>query len=84
MPTRSDAERLDILKQTRDAVDDALLASADNADVISYMTPVGNRSVQRNRLRAIEEQADREKSIQQLEMRVNGAASNRLVLRRRP
>lgn len=80
---RTDSERLEILKTTRDSIDDALAASASDVAVISYTTSDG-RSVTRSRVQAQQELDSIEKRIQKLELRENGPAINRTVLRRRP
>lgn len=79
---RSDTQRLELLKRTRDRIDDALLNSATNADVVSYTAPDGC-SVTRSRIQARQELNAIEQRIQKLELRENGSASNRAVLRRR-
>ena len=79
---RSNEQRLTLLQDTRDRIEDALYRTASTADVISYTTPEG-RKVDRNRKQAQSELDDIERRIQKLELRQNGAASNRAVLRRR-
>jgi hypothetical protein len=80
---RSDSQRLEILKTTRDSIDDALAASASDVAVISYTTSDG-RMVTRSRIQAQQELDSIEKRIQKLELRESGPAVNLTIFRRRP
>lgn len=77
---RSDEERLTHLELIRDAIDDALFASASTADVVSYS--IEGRSVSRSRMDAINTLNDINKQIAQLKLAVHGRARNLLWLRR--
>ena len=70
---RSDTQRLDLLKRTRDRIDDALFDSATAADVVSYTCQDG-RTVSRSRIQAQGDLDAIEKRIQKLELRQNGSA----------
>lgn len=78
---RSHSERLELLKSTRDCLDDALAASAADATVVSYTTQDG-RSTTRSRIQVIEELNALEKKIAKLELNVNGPAANYASKRR--
>jgi len=80
---RSDSERLARLLDIRDLIDDALYASAGNADVVEYTTQDG-RKVTRSRISAHNELEKLERQIAMFERRVNGRSVNRVSLRRRP
>lgn len=80
---RTDSERLAILKSTRDSLEDALFNSTSDALVVSYTTKDG-RSVERSREQVQREIDSLDKRIAKIESNVNGPATNRLQLRRRP
>lgn len=77
---RSVTQRIAVLEDMRDAIEDALAASASSSDVISYS--VAGRTVTRNRIQAHQELTELENRIGRLQMQVNGPAVNKAVLRR--
>lgn len=77
---RSTSQRIELLENTRDAIEDALYASGSSADVISYS--IAGRSVTRSRLQAQQELTELENRISRLKMQSSGPAVNHAVLRR--
>lgn len=72
---RSNAQRIEFYQEQIDAIDDALAASVENAEVVTYTTPTG-QTVTRDRKAARAEIMDLEKQIQRLQLRVSGPAVN--------
>ena len=79
----SDSETLELLRGDVDTLRATLRASSGTADVVSYTTDSG-RNVTRSRKSVLDEIKSINKDIRELELRENGPAINRTVLRRRP